>query len=107
MPKEISDFGITMKEAEEKIKDLATAADYSAKENEMKAEPQDESEIMCYYYTGENDCPGPMGGERHYVIKNGEMVMAHKRCYERSQTDGSNIRIIVKGGSCAGGTCRR
>ena len=52
-----------------------------------KAEPQSESEIMCHYYTGEepHHCPGPMGDECHYVIKNGKMVMAHKRCHQRDQ----------------------
>jgi len=46
----------------------------------------DESEIICYYYTGEepHDCPGPMGDERHYVIKGGELVLAHRRCQKRA-----------------------
>ena len=69
----------------------------------------DEGDIICHYYTDHlGSCPGPMGDERHYVITGGKMVMAHKRCHDRSQTEGSNLRIIVKGGgSCAGGTCRR
>lgn len=100
--KKVKEFGITAKEAEVRTKELSTAADYSAKEsNEMKAEPQDESEIICYYYTGEEShhCPGPMGDERHYVIKNGKMVMAHKRCHAKSQDTRSNLHIIIKGGS--------
>lgn len=68
------------------IEGFASAADYSAKEtSEMKAEPQDESEIICYYFTRANSCPGPMGDERHYMIKNGNMVMAHKQCHKRDQ----------------------
>ena len=59
-------------------------------------------EIKCHY------CQQPMGGECHYVIKAGVMVTAHKQCHAKSQADGSNIQIIVKGGGgCAGGTCRR
>jgi len=83
MPKKISDFGITMKEAEKRTKVLAQATDPTM-EGE-KAEPQDESDIICYYCTQENDCPGPMGDERHYVIKNGNLVMAHQRCHKRDQ----------------------
>lgn len=85
--KKVSDFGITMKEAEGRTKELVTAADYSTKEaEEEKAEPKDESETICYYYTGEepHSCPGPMGEERHYVIKAGKLVMAHKRCHKRA-----------------------
>ena len=64
--------------------------------------PTDESETKCHY------CGGPMGDEYHCVIKSNQLVMAHKSCHARSQADGSNIRIIVKGGnSCVGGTCRR
>jgi len=83
----IRGFGITMKEAEEKTKDLATAADYPEHGFEaVKAEPQDESDIICHYYTGHlGPCPGAMGDERHYVIKNDNMVMAHKRCHKRDQ----------------------
>lgn len=46
----------------------------------------DESETICYYYTSEepHNCPGPMGDERHYVIKESNLVMAHKRCYKRA-----------------------
>ena len=112
MPKDkdtsIRGFAITA-EDEAKMRDMATAADYSAKESsEIKAEPQDESEIICYYFTRENDCPGAMGDERHYVIKNGKMVMAHKQCHAKSQEENTNLRIIIKGGSsCRGGTCRR
>lgn len=68
--------------------DLATDLGYPLKKtDEEKAEPQDESEIMCHYYTGEepHHCPGPMGDECHYVIKNGIMVMAHKCCHQRDQ----------------------
>ncbi len=85
MLKKISDFGITMKEAEDKTKELARAA-------EGKAEPQDESETICYYYTGEepHGCAGPMGGERHYVIIAGKMVMAHKRCHKLA-TEGTKV----------------
>ncbi len=60
-----------------------TAADYSAEEE--KAEPQDESVINCYYFAADEKCPGAMGDERHYVIKNGNVVMAHKRCHKRDQ----------------------
>lgn len=82
MPKEKTSFKV-----------FGTAADYSKCEakaraaEKEKAEPQDESEIICHYYTGEepHDCPGPMGDECHYVIKNGRMVMAHKRCHKRDQ----------------------
>lgn len=84
----IRGFGLTAKEAEDRTKDLATAADYPEHgAEEEKAKPQDESEIICYYYTGEepHHCPGPMGDERHYVIKNGNMVMAHRRCHKRDQ----------------------
>jgi len=88
--KKVSDFGITMREAEKRTKELTTAADYSNKEaaekraENEKAEPKDESEIICHYYTGEepHNCPGPMGDERHYVIKEGELVLAHKRCHK-------------------------
>lgn len=84
MPKD-KDYGITMKEAEDRTKDLATAADPTM-EGE-KAEPQDETQIMCYYWEPIPGCPcpGAMGDERHYVIKNGEMVMAHKQCHKRDQ----------------------
>ncbi len=69
--------------AKAKMQDLATDPGFE----EQKAEPQDESEIICHYYTGEepHHCPGPMGDECHYVIKNGKMVMAHKRCHKRDQ----------------------
>ena len=96
MPKD-KDFGITMKEADARTKALAMAADSTKlrrcygkilidKEYE-KAEPQDGSEIICYYYTGQepHSCPGPMGDECHYVIKNGNLVMAHKSCHKRDQ----------------------
>ena len=57
-----------------------------ASEKEEKAEPQTEADIICHYYTGHlGACPGSMGNESHYVIKNGEMVMAHKRCHQRDQ----------------------
>lgn len=91
MPKDkdtsIRGFGITMKEAEANTKELSTVAVYSDKETEEeKAEPQTESDIICHYYTGElGDCPGAMRDERHYVIKNGTMVMAHKQCHQRDQ----------------------
>ncbi len=68
--------------------DLVTDLGYPLKKTgEEKEEPQDESEIKGYYYTGEepHHCPGPMGDESHYVIKNGKMVMAHKRCHQRDQ----------------------
>ncbi len=53
---------------------------------EEKAEPQTEADIICHYYTGhQGPCPGAMGDECHYVIKNGKMVMAHKRCHTRDQ----------------------
>lgn len=55
----------------------------------------------CHY------CGEPMGGECHYVIKRDKMVMAHRRCHARSQGEGSNLGIIIKGGGCGGGRCRR
>ena len=62
----------------------------------------DESKIVCHY------CGEPMGNEYHCVIKNNNLVMAHKSCHARSQAGSSNIIIIAKGGnSCVGGTCRR
>ena len=70
----------------------------------------DESEIICYYYTGEepHSCLGPMGDERHYVIKNGEMVLAHKRCHDKSQISAVKLGIIIKGSAgCTGGVCSR
>ncbi len=56
------------------------------KRDEMFSD-ENTTEIICYYYTGEepHSCPGPMGNESHYVIKNGKMVMAHKRCHTRDQ----------------------
>lgn len=42
------------------------------------ASPKDKSKTMCYYHEELIDfCTGPMGDERSYVIKNGELVMAH------------------------------
>lgn len=41
--------------------------------------------MECYYFASDEKCPGPMGDESHYVIKNGKMVMAHKRCHQRDQ----------------------
>ena len=41
--------------------------------------------VACYYAYSDEKCPGPMGDECHYVIKNGKMVMAHKRCHQRDQ----------------------
>lgn len=41
--------------------------------------------VECYYFASDEKCPGPMGDECHYVIKNGKMVMAHKRCHKRDQ----------------------
>ncbi len=80
--------------------DLATDLGYPLKESsEEKAEPQSESEIMCYYYTGEepHHCPGPMGDERSYVIKNSKMVMAHRRCHKRDQ-DGEkkSAKVMIR-----------
>jgi len=97
--KKVNDFGITMKEAEGKMRDLATAADYSNKETEEeKAEPKDESETICYYYTGEEPhiCPGPMGDERSYVIKEGKLVMAHKRCQAKSTEGKKTPSVIIR-----------
>ena len=71
-------------------KELITAADYSNVEakGEMAVPSESESEIMCHYFTGADyppeephHCRGPMGDERHYIIKAGKMVMAHKRCH--------------------------
>ena len=42
-------------------------------------------EVACYYFASDEKCPGSMGNESHYVIKNGKMVMAHKRCHTRDQ----------------------
>ena len=56
---------------------------------------------LCFY------CKEPMGDECHYVIKNSELIMAHKKCHDRSQNEESNLQIIVKGNLCIGGTCRR
>jgi len=66
-----------------KIKEIKLTS-LSAIEEE-KAEPQDESEIMCCYHEELKSCPGPMGDERSYVIKNGKLVMAHKDCQKRSE----------------------
>ena len=59
----------------------------------MKQEP------ICHY------CSEPMGDEYHYVIKGDKLVMAHKRCHAESQVVGSGPGIIIKGNTCAGGTC--
>lgn len=87
MPKKISDFGITMREACENTKKLGDEFSRIKKMKEdEKAELQDESDIICHYYTGHlGPCPGAMGDERSYVIKNGKLVMAHKRCQQKNQ----------------------
>lgn len=89
MPKDktsIKGFALTAKEAENQIEKLRTAADYSNKEvAEEKAEPQDPAVRNCYYFASDPKCPGPMGDECSYVIKNGTMVMAHRSCQKRSQ----------------------
>ena len=48
---------------------------------------ENKSETICYYYTGQepHTCPGPMGDESLYVIKNGKLVMAHSQCHKRDQ----------------------
>lgn len=46
--------------------------------------PEDESKVKCHY------CHDPMGSERHYVIKNGDMVLAHKRCHRWAQHANDN-----------------
>lgn len=64
--------------------------------------PEDESEIKCYY------CQKPMGDELHYVIKIEGVVLAHRRCHDKSQAGEMSLGIIIKGGSgCAGGICKR
>ena len=79
------------------------------KRDKMFNDEINESEIICYYYTGEepHSCLGPMGDERHYVIKDGKMVLAHKRCHDKSQIERSGVEIIIKGNACTGGSCRR
>ena len=83
MPKDkdtsIRGFGITMKKAEERT--IQLAADPAMEEE--KAEPCEAQD--CYYFASDSKCPGPMGDECHYVIKNGRMVMAHKSCHKRDQ----------------------
>lgn len=82
MPKD-KEFGLTGKEFEARTRDLAADPTMEGE----KAEPQDESEIMCCYWEPIPGCPcpGAMGDERHYVIKNGNLVMGHKRCHKRDQ----------------------
>lgn len=87
--KKVNEFGITMKEAEKRTKELSAAA-------EEKAEPQDESEIMCYYHGELKECPGPMGDERSYVIIGDELVMAHKRCQQKSKEGKKTPSVIIR-----------
>lgn len=68
------------------------------KEIKMADNPR---EKKCHY------CGELMGDECHYVIKSGDLIMAHKRCHDASQAEESNLRIIIKGNSCSGGICRR
>lgn len=65
----------------------------------MPNDETNESETICYYYTGEEPhlCPGPMGDERSYVIKNGKLVLAHKRCHKRD-SEGTKVtpNVIIR-----------
>lgn len=84
MPKDKIELKILSAKDEAIMRGLATVADYSDKEaEEEKAEPCEAQD--CYYFVSDSKCPGPMGDECHYVIKNGRMVMAHKRCHQRDQ----------------------
>lgn len=56
-------------------------------------------EPICHY------CSEPMGNEFHCVIKDNEVILAHKKCYAESQVGGIGPGIIIKGNNCAGGTC--
>lgn len=99
----LKDLGTTAKEAAKNTKKLINEIQRINKmKEEEKVETQDPRDTKCYY------CHKPMGDECHYVIKSGELVMAHKNCHSRNQGQETNLRIIVKGASsCAGGSCRR
>ncbi len=73
------------KEAGVMMNDLAVDPGYLIKEIGEKKAESDPAVKNCYYFASDEKCPGYMGNECSYVIKNGTMVMAHRSCQQRSQ----------------------